>query len=260
MKPTRALLFSGALLAAAALPPRAAAVQLSEVLYDAAGTDNGKVFVELWGAPGTSLDGWTLEGVNGADGAVGPTLTLSGAIPSDGFFVVSDTDGTATQVANSDLTLNFDFQNGPDSVVLRNQLGQVLDASATACSAPPMCSRARADPPAPATARASRASSPTATRTTTSPTSACSIRRPRQQSARRARAGPRRAARAGGVRALGDAVYVLLGGLNDRPPWCPGRLFRAGRDTSCSVRSVVTDRGCKEPREAWPCGRRLCRR
>ena len=128
MKTSRALLFSGALLAAAALPPRAAAVQLSEVLYDAAGTDNGKVFVELWGAPGTSLEGYTLEGVNGADGAVGPTLTLSGAIPSDGFFVVSDTDGTATQVANSDLTLNFDFQNGPDSVVLRNQLGEVLDA------------------------------------------------------------------------------------------------------------------------------------
>jgi hypothetical protein len=128
MKPTRALLLSAALLAAAALPPRAAAVQLSEVLYDATGTDNGKVFVELWGLPGTSLEGYTLEGVNGGDGAVGPTLTLSGAIPSDGFFVVSDTDGTATQVANSDLVLNFDFQNGPDSVVLRNQLGQVLDA------------------------------------------------------------------------------------------------------------------------------------
>ena len=128
MKPNRALLLSAALLAAAAPPPRAAAVQLSEVLYDASGTDNGKVFVELWGLPGTSLDGYTLEGVNGGDGAVGPTLTLSGAIPSDGFFVVSDTDGTATQVANSDLVLNFDFQNGPDSVVLRNQIGQVLDA------------------------------------------------------------------------------------------------------------------------------------
>ena len=128
MRTNRALLLSAALLAAAALPPRAAAVQISEVLYDATGTDNGKVFVELWGLPGTSLDGYTLEGVNGGDGAVGPTLTLSGAIPGDGFFVVSDTDGTATQVANSDLTLNFDFQNGPDSVVLRNQLGQVLDA------------------------------------------------------------------------------------------------------------------------------------
>lgn len=128
MKLNHLLLLSAALVAAAALPTRAAAVQISEVLYDATGTDNGKVFVELWGLPGTSLEGYTLEGVNGADGAVGPTLALSGAIPGDGFFVVSDTDGTATQVANSDLTLNFDFQNGPDSVVLRNQLGQVLDA------------------------------------------------------------------------------------------------------------------------------------
>ncbi|HKC52966.1 MAG TPA: hypothetical protein VKF60_19420 [Myxococcota bacterium] len=122
-------LLSAALAAAAALQaPAARAVQLSEVLYDATGVDNGKVFVELWGAPGTLLDGYVIEGVNGADGAVGPTLALSGAIPADGFFVVGDTDGTATQVANVDLTLNFDFQNGPDSVVLRNALGQVLDS------------------------------------------------------------------------------------------------------------------------------------
>ena len=106
----------------------ASAVQISEVLYDAAGTDNGKVFVELYGAPGTTITGYTLEGVNGGDGAIGPTLTLTGTIPSDGFFVVADTDGTATQVANADEVLNFDLQNGPDSVVLRNSLGQVLDA------------------------------------------------------------------------------------------------------------------------------------
>jgi hypothetical protein len=129
MKLTRTHLLSAALAAAAALQaPQARAVQLSEVLYDATGTDNGKVFVELWGAPGTSLDGFTIEGVNGADGAIAPTLTLTGAIPADGFFVVGDTDGTASQVANVDLTLNFDFQNGPDSVVLRNALGQVLDS------------------------------------------------------------------------------------------------------------------------------------
>jgi hypothetical protein len=129
MKLSRTCLLSGALVAAAALDaPAARAVQISEVLYDATGTDNGKVFVELWGAPGTSLDGYTIEGVNGADGAVGPTLALTGAIPADGFFVVGDTDGTASQVANVDLTLNFDFQNGPDSVVLRNAVGQVLDS------------------------------------------------------------------------------------------------------------------------------------
>jgi hypothetical protein len=121
----------GALLLVAALASgarSAAAVQISEVLYDATGSDNGKVFVELWGAPGTSVTGYTLEGVNGGDGAIGPTLTLTGTIPSDGFFVVADTDGTATAVANADEVLNFDFQNGPDSIVLKNAQGQVLDA------------------------------------------------------------------------------------------------------------------------------------
>jgi len=106
----------------------ARAVQISELLYDAIGTDNATVFVELYGAPGTSLEGWRVEGVNGADGAVGPIVALSGQIGSDGFFVVADSDAGATQVANADLLANFDFQNGPDSVVLRDALGNVLDA------------------------------------------------------------------------------------------------------------------------------------
>jgi hypothetical protein len=103
-------------------------VQISELLYDAVGTDNGTLFVELWGAPGTSLYGWHLEGVNGGDGAIGPIVTLSGQIGEDGFFVVADSDAGTTQVANADLLANFDFQNGPDSVVLRDALGNVLDA------------------------------------------------------------------------------------------------------------------------------------
>jgi hypothetical protein len=108
----------------------AAAVQISEVLYDAVGSDNGTVFVELYGAPGTSLEGWHVEGVNGADGAVGPIVALAGQIGSDGFFVVADSDAGATQVVNADLLANFDFQNGPDSVVLRDALGNLLDALA----------------------------------------------------------------------------------------------------------------------------------
>jgi len=124
--PLRRGLAAFALAAAAARP--ASAVQVSELLYDAVGSDNGTVFVELYGAPGTSLDGWHLEGVNGADGAVGPIVTLAGTIGADGFFVVADADAGATQVANADQLANFDFQNGPDSVVLRDALGNVLDA------------------------------------------------------------------------------------------------------------------------------------
>jgi hypothetical protein len=106
---------------AALLAARAAGAMplLSEVFYDQVGSDDGHSFIELWGAPGTDLAGLSLEGVNGADGAVGPVIVLSGAIPADGIFVVADTmsDGT-TLVANPDLLANFDFQNGPDSIVL----------------------------------------------------------------------------------------------------------------------------------------------
>jgi hypothetical protein len=101
---------------------------ISEVLYDAAGTDNGNVFVELFGTPGATLDGLLLEGVNGADGSVYSSITLSGIIPADGVFLIGDDSGDGTTlVGNADLVMNVDFQNGPDSVVLRDT-GGVLDA------------------------------------------------------------------------------------------------------------------------------------
>ena len=50
---------------------------LSEILYDAPGSDDGIVFVELWGAPGTDLSGFTLEGVNGSDGGVTASVALA---------------------------------------------------------------------------------------------------------------------------------------------------------------------------------------
>lgn len=102
---------------------------LSEVFYDAVGVDDGQSFIELYGAPGASLDGLVIEGVNGADGAVTHTLTLAGSFGVDGLFVVADrTSAGTTQVGDADLLLDFDFQNGPDSVVLRDAAGSVLDA------------------------------------------------------------------------------------------------------------------------------------
>lgn len=108
--------------------PASALPVISEVLYDAAGTDNGLGFVELYGNPGSALDGLFLEGINGAGGAAGPTIALTGVIPLDGIFVIGDDQGDGTTlVANTDAVANFDFQNGPDSVVLRAG-AVVLDA------------------------------------------------------------------------------------------------------------------------------------
>lgn len=100
---------------------------ISEVLYDADGTDNGLTFVELYGAPGTSLDGMLLEAVNGTGGTVYSSVALSGVIPADGVFLIGDSDAGATLIPGADLVAEVDYQNGPDSVVLRRD-GTVLDA------------------------------------------------------------------------------------------------------------------------------------
>jgi len=105
----------------AALPasPALALPLISEAFYDAVGSDDGLSFIEISGTPGESLDGFTLEGVNGSNGEVGPVLVLTGSIGANGLFVVADarSDGTSAVVL-ADLLLNFDFQNGPDSIVL----------------------------------------------------------------------------------------------------------------------------------------------
>jgi hypothetical protein len=105
-----------------------AAPLLSEVYYDAVGSDDGQSFIEIWGDPGTLLDGLTIEAINGSGGAVTHSLALTGTIGASGLFVVADgLAGGGTNVANASLILEFDFQNGPDSVVLRGASG-VLDA------------------------------------------------------------------------------------------------------------------------------------
>jgi hypothetical protein len=101
---------------------------ISEIFYDASGSDDGRGFVELYGDPGTVLDGLVIEGINGSNGAAGPVIVLVGVIPADGLFVLADhkSDGT-TEVVDADATANFDFQNGPDSIVLRDDM-TIFDA------------------------------------------------------------------------------------------------------------------------------------
>lgn len=108
-------------------PHAQAAPVISELFYDASGSDAGLVFVELFGSPGESLDGLVLEGINGGNGDIYSSVALSGVIPGDGIFVIGDDNGGSTAVANADLIGDIDYQNGPDSVVLRG-LNGVLDA------------------------------------------------------------------------------------------------------------------------------------
>ena len=97
----------------------AATPVIAELFYDAVGSDDGSTFVEIYGEPGTVLDGLTVEGVNGAGGGIGPIVSLFGVIAEDGVFVLADrlSDGSSF-VSDFDQLANFDFQNGPDSVQL----------------------------------------------------------------------------------------------------------------------------------------------
>lgn len=115
---------AGALVTIGMAASNAGAAVISEVLYDVTGSDAGQVFVELYGTPGTVLDGWSLEGINGTNGGVYRTVLLTGVIPADGVFVIGDDDGTGSSlVGNADLVADVDFQNGPDSIVLRDGSG-----------------------------------------------------------------------------------------------------------------------------------------
>src|SRR5690606_15509910 len=107
--PLRSLAACAALAAALGTAAPATAFPLiSEVFYDAVGSDDGLSFVEIHGTPGTVLDGWVLEHVNGANGEVAATLALVGVIGPSSLYVVADrfADGT-TAVPFADLLLNF---------------------------------------------------------------------------------------------------------------------------------------------------------
>jgi predicted extracellular nuclease len=105
------------------------ATVINEVLYDGPGADSDDAFTEISAAPGTSLDGWSLVGVNGGDGAAYRVVDLSGAIvPADGLLVVATSSAAGEVLTARDLTGSVDWQNGPDAVVLLDAEGQVVDA------------------------------------------------------------------------------------------------------------------------------------
>lgn len=91
---------------------------IQEVYYDHPGADGNKVFTEIYGPPGISLDNYYLKGINGYDEDVYNTVDLSGAVlPSNGLLVVAGS-GFTTLPAGSYFVGDVDWQNGPDAVQL----------------------------------------------------------------------------------------------------------------------------------------------
>lgn len=107
---------------------------INEILYDLPGDDtNGDLFVELRGAPGGDVGGYTVNFLNGDDGKETEHVTIPAGllVPENGLFVIADGitgDLQHTHVPNADYLDNFDPQNGPDSVQLISPDGKLVDA------------------------------------------------------------------------------------------------------------------------------------
>lgn len=127
---TTRLLFAALFAAAFTASQGASAQRISEVLYDGEGADPATVFVELAGVPGTSLSGHTLVGVNGNGGVDYNAIDLSSlTFPADGILVIAHPSADPATAAQADLfAAEVDYQNGPDSIQLRDGSGAVIDA------------------------------------------------------------------------------------------------------------------------------------
>ncbi len=107
---------------------------INEIYYDAPDADtNGDVFIELLGEAGVDLAGVKIFLVNGDDGKVYQTIELpAGALPSEaGIFVIADAitgSDSQTHVSGAGHILNFDPQNGPDSIIVVSKEGLFLDS------------------------------------------------------------------------------------------------------------------------------------
>ncbi|MEM1424531.1 MAG: lamin tail domain-containing protein, partial [Planctomycetota bacterium] len=87
---------------------------INEFHYDNAGGDQGE-FVEVAGAAGTSLSGWSVYAYNGSNQRVYASVTLAGVIDNE---------------SNNAGALSFPFaglQNGPDAIALVDATGAVVD-------------------------------------------------------------------------------------------------------------------------------------
>jgi lamin tail-like protein len=101
---------------------------INEIVYDPSGADVG-CYIEIFGPAGLDLTGYTLDAVNGSDGAVIAVATLSGhVIGASGYFVLAQDAMVVVPATTSKvIKATADLQNGPDSVVLKHS-GSVVDA------------------------------------------------------------------------------------------------------------------------------------
>ena len=107
------------------IPSAAASVVISEVLYDAEGSDEGQEFVELYNPTAQDVDitGWKLEWGNGNYTDAWETeVTFEATLHAYSFYLVGE-----ENVTGADIVADLDLQNGPDAVRIVDENDQIMD-------------------------------------------------------------------------------------------------------------------------------------
>ncbi len=108
-----------------------AKVVINEIDYDQPGTDTAE-FIELKNVSGGQLDltQYSIELWNGANNTIYSTINLTGAVPTNGYYVISTT-GSSVPNVNQRVAATQDYiQNGaPDGLLIRFlPSGEVIDS------------------------------------------------------------------------------------------------------------------------------------
>ncbi len=107
---------------------------INEVLYDGKASEtDGEVFIEIYGTPGTNISNFEIQLLNGSNGTITDRIVFEEGtlLPDDGIFVIADLrthSTTETRIAPFHYLDQFDPQNGPDALMLRDDFGEIWDA------------------------------------------------------------------------------------------------------------------------------------
>ena len=100
-------------------------VMISEILYDAAGSDEGKEFIELYNAgdAAVELDGWSLSNGDKSLAKIGSKSEDKTTIPARGFFLV----GLNGYAGTADAVRSASLPNTSAALILKNSEGVVME-------------------------------------------------------------------------------------------------------------------------------------
>src|SRR4030095_6876272 len=110
---------------AAPLSANALYVVINEIAWAGTAGSAADEWIELYNPTGSSipLTGWTLNATSGT-----PSISLSGTIPANGYFLLERSDDTATSVT-ADQIFTGAIANGGDSFTLQDQFSNIIDTA-----------------------------------------------------------------------------------------------------------------------------------